>query len=133
MMSSMAHGTERTFYPTSLPTIQANASMECNAWIFCGTPGGCHNSDLNFDADVNTCSLYRASALDYNTPLDKGVGVMRGANVTITSGKPAEITAASCGAVCQCRAAAPAPSHALCNAPAAISEGHKSGGHPNVR
>ena len=61
--------------------------MACNAWLFCGEPGGCHNSTMSFGASQHTCSLYYASDLEYNTPLDKNVGVLRGADVTFTSGE----------------------------------------------
>ena len=112
--------------------IQANASAICNAWIFCNTPGGCNNSYLSSVADANMCSLYHASALDYNTPLEKDVGVMRGANVTFTSGKPAQI---QCSLV---KHILPVTHHrvctlsAMCNAPAVISEGHNLSGHCHV-
>lgn len=67
---------------------QTDPSALCNAWIFCGDAMGCHNSDLTFGAAGNMCSLYAAADLDYNTPLDKNVGVVRGLGVNFISGKP---------------------------------------------
>ena len=90
---------------------------------------GCNNSYSSSVADANTCSLYHANALDYNTPLEKDVGVMRGANVTFTSGKPAQN---------QCSPAKldlPVTHHhvrtlpAMCNAPAVVSKGHELSSH----
>lgn len=65
---------------------QANTTGVCNAWIYCGNAGGCHNITENYGAGFNMCSLYYASDLDYNVPLDKNVGVARAPNVTFTSG-----------------------------------------------
>ena len=60
--------------------------MVCNAWIYCGAVGGCQNTTGGAAAARNACSLYYASDLDYNVPLDKYVGVTRAPNVTFTSG-----------------------------------------------
>ena len=60
--------------------------MVCNAWTYCGASGGCHNITADIGATKNACSLYYASDLDYNVPLDKNVGVTRATNVTFTSG-----------------------------------------------
>ena len=67
--------------------MQTNATVVCNAWIYCGAAGGCHNATGGIGATKNECSLYYASDLDYNVPLDKDVGVTRAANVTFTSGE----------------------------------------------
>lgn len=78
------------------------------------------------------CSLYHASALDYNTPLEKDVGVMRGANVTFTSGKPAQ------NQYSLAKLDLPVTHHhvrtlsAMCNAPAVVSENHDLSSHCHV-
>ena len=61
--------------------------MACNAWVFCGAAGGCHNATTSYAAAKNECSLYYASDLDYNVPLDKNVGVVRAPDVTFVSGE----------------------------------------------
>ncbi len=66
---------------------QNNETVACNAWVFCGVAGGCHNTTTNYSANKNECSLYYASDLDFNVPLDKNVGVMRAPDVTFTSGE----------------------------------------------
>ena len=72
------------------------------------------------------------SALDYNTPLEKDVGVMRGANVTFTSGKPAQ------NQYSLAKLDLPVTHHhvrtlpAMCNAPAVVSEGHDLSSHCHV-
>ena len=68
-------------------TAQNNATVACNAWVYCGVIGGCQNTTTNYSATKNECSLYYASDLDYNVPLDKNVGVVRGPDVTFTSGE----------------------------------------------
>ena len=71
----------------SCGTVQNNETVACNAWVFCGVAGGCHNTTTNYSANKNECSLYYASDLDFNVPLDKNVGVMRAPDVTFTSGE----------------------------------------------
>ncbi len=85
-------------------TLQASDGMACNAWLFCGEQGGCHNSSMSFGASQNTCSLYYASDLEYNTPLDKNVGVLRGANVTFTSGESPHAALCTKGRTWTCKA-----------------------------
>ena len=89
--------------------------MACNAWLFCGEPEGCHNSTMSFGASQHTCSLYYASDLEYNTPLDKNVGVLRGANVTFTSGERPHTALGIKEDIWTCKARAPCPLPATCS------------------